>query len=279
MFGPVEEPPGCCRDTFNSARDTTRNSRHGVTSPWHLCSGTEPLLGGSSGIALAGERGPGVLPCAEGTSLTPRASSLPVPSQRSSGRAGERDPPANFPSDFIFLEFPPLVTFLFFFFLIPLFFFFGQLEKIMFWLPWKHTPKPLVGPRHAGSSRTDSHGGGVLPSLPESGRRCSPAGLGTRGPDLPSVPTPVYLANTALLTNSWGMPWDRKAGLRQCSVTSCWTLCKRKKKIGSRFKAVKMRVGIFSSLCHFPPRPKFTFCLSLFVFFSLKLRFFSFKIL
>lgn len=79
----------------------------------------------------------------------------------------------------------------------------------MFWLLWKHTSKLLVGPRHARSSRTASHGGGGLPSLPKSGRRCSLAGLGTRGPDLFSVPTPVYSANTVLLTNSWGMPWDQ----------------------------------------------------------------------
>lgn len=135
----------------------------------------------------------------------------------------------------------------------------------MLWLPWKHAPKVLVGPRHARSSRTASHAGGGLPSLPESGRRCSLAGRSTRGPDLPSVPTPVYSANTVLPANSWGMPWDR-----QGSVTSCWTLCKRKKIKGSCFKAVKMRVGIFSSLCHFPSRPKFTFSLLLFVFFSLK---------
>lgn len=50
-----------------------------------------------------------------------------------------------------------------------------------------------------------------------------------------------------------------------------------KKKTGSHFKAVKMRVGIFSSLCHFPSRPKFTFCLSLFVFFSLKLGLFFYS--
>lgn len=64
---------------------------------------------------------------------------------------------------------------------------------------------------------------------------------------------------------------------RPGSVTSCWTLCKREKKPGSHFKAVKMRVGIFSSLCHFPSRPKFTFCLSLFVFFSLKLGLFFYS--
>lgn len=47
-----------------------------------------------------------------------------------------------------------------------------------------------------------------------------------------------------------------------------------REKKGLHFKAVKMRVGIFSSLCHFPSRPKFTFCLLLFVFFSLKHFFF-----
>lgn len=137
----------------------------------------------------------------------PRASSLLVCIQHSSGRARERDQPASFPSDFIFLEFPLMVPF-FFFLLFHLFFFLGQLEKIMFWLPWKHASKLLVDPRHAWSSRMASQGGGGLPSLPESGRSCSPVALDTRGPDLPSVPTPVYSANTTLLTNSCDMPWD-----------------------------------------------------------------------
>lgn len=82
----------------------------------------------------------------------------------------------------------------------------------MFWLPWKHAPKLLVGPRHARSSRTASHGGG---GFAFTSRKTAGAALHQvlRAHVAPTYPLyqPLFTPqNTPLLTNRWGMPQDRK---------------------------------------------------------------------